>query len=102
MLYHHTPDMPIQFLLVFLYDSRKGLFPGGRIPELQKQLSILDSHPHEVSYLFFLPMTFSAAVTILGVSSPYLTISSAGVPLSPNVSLVPTYSIGAGKWRARV
>jgi len=47
-------------------------------------------------------MTFSAAATIFGVSSPYFFNSSVGVPLSPKVSLVPTYSMGIGKLRATV
>ena len=49
---------------------------------------------------FFLFNTFSAAAIISGTSSPYFFNSSLGVPLSPNVSWVPTYSIGIGKYFA--
>ena len=44
----------------------------------------------------FLFNTFSAASIISGTSNPYFFNSSLGVPLSPNVSCVPTYSIGVG------
>ena len=44
----------------------------------------------------FLAITFSAAATISGVSRPYFLRRSTGLPLSPKVSWVPTYSIGMG------
>src|SRR6188508_3269165 len=48
----------------------------------------------------FLAITFSAAAIISGVSKPYFLRRSRGLPLSPKVSLVPTYSIGIGKFLA--
>jgi hypothetical protein len=44
MLYHHPPDMPIQFLLIFFYDGGESPLFVLRIPELQKQLGVLDGH----------------------------------------------------------
>jgi hypothetical protein len=46
MFHYHSPDMPVQFLLVLLYNGRERLFFGFRVPKLQKQLGILDGHPH--------------------------------------------------------
>src|SRR6478672_8932035 len=42
---------------------------------------------------YFLFNTFSAAAMISGTSIPYFFRRSLGVPLSPNVSFVPTYSM---------
>jgi hypothetical protein len=44
MLYYHPPYMPIQFLLIFFYDGGERLLFVLRIPELQKQLGVLDGH----------------------------------------------------------
>src|SRR6476660_846063 len=48
----------------------------------------------------FFERTFSVAAIISGTSNPYFFNNWSGVPLSPKVSLVPTYSIGIGKFLA--
>ena len=45
---------------------------------------------------YFLPITFSVAFTIAALFSPYLSMSCAGVPDSPKVSLVAINSCGVG------
>ena len=53
---------------------------------------------NKVYPFLFLFMTFSVRSIISGTSNRYIFQQVLGVPLSPNVSFVPTYSIGIGKY----